>query len=93
MVEESTTEKIYDEPFHPYTQYLINSLPKFGDNLSGERARKSAFLSNLQVAAPSTPVSSHHGHLHNTDTRVYQLGSRHKVACWLAGDGEYGQAA
>ncbi len=31
IVEEATTEKIFDKPLHPYTQFLINSLPKFGD--------------------------------------------------------------
>ncbi len=31
IVEEAPTETIFGEPLHPYTQYLINSLPKFGD--------------------------------------------------------------
>ena len=31
IVEEGTTEQIFAEPVHPYTQFLINSLPKFGD--------------------------------------------------------------
>ena len=31
IVEEGLTEDIFDKPLHPYTQFLINSLPKFGD--------------------------------------------------------------
>jgi len=31
MVEVASTREIFKEPLHPYTQYLINSLPKIGD--------------------------------------------------------------
>jgi len=31
IVEEARTEAIFEEPLHPYTKYLIGSLPKFGD--------------------------------------------------------------
>ena len=36
IVEEAPTEKIFAESAHPYTQYLINSLPKFGDKSTRE---------------------------------------------------------
>jgi peptide/nickel transport system ATP-binding protein len=31
IIEEARVEAIFEQPQHPYTQYLINSLPKFGD--------------------------------------------------------------
>lgn len=31
MVEIASTHEIFKEPLHPYTQYLINSLPRIGD--------------------------------------------------------------
>ena len=44
IVEEAPTEKIFRRAGPPYTQYLINSLPKFGDKTTArERARQPAF--------------------------------------------------
>ena len=31
IIEEGPVETIFEQPLHPYTQYLINSLPEFGD--------------------------------------------------------------
>jgi peptide/nickel transport system ATP-binding protein len=44
IVEEATTEQIFDQPRHPYTQFLINSLPKFGDK-------------NMRSSVPGSPPS------------------------------------
>ena len=44
IVEEATTEQIFDQPLHPYTQFLINSLPKFGDK-------------NMRDSVPGSPPS------------------------------------
>ena len=44
IVEEATTEKIYGDPQHPYTQFLINSLPQVWRQVdTRKRARKSTF--------------------------------------------------
>ena len=44
IVEEGTTEQIFGNPLHPYTQFLINSLPKFGDK-------------NVRHSVPGSPPS------------------------------------
>ena len=36
LIEIGNTDEIFDEPKHPYTQMLINSLPKLGDNSQKE---------------------------------------------------------
>ena len=92
IVEEASTEKIFEDPRHPYTQYLINSLPRFGDKTIRESVPGSPpSLSNipsgcsfhprcpymLEVCKEKIPV------LENTDPT-------HKVACWLVGDEKHG---
>jgi peptide/nickel transport system ATP-binding protein len=95
MVEEATTEKIYGEPFHPYTRYLINSLPKFGD----KSVRESVPGSPPSLSDLPSGCSFHPRCPHVMDICTKQapdltgLGRNHQVACWLAGDGEYGKAA
>lgn len=44
IIEEAKTEELYEEPLHPYTQYLIKSLPKIGDK-------------SYKVSAPGAPPS------------------------------------
>ena len=44
IIEEAKVEAIFERPQHPYTQYLINSLPKFGDK-------------ELRESAPGAPPS------------------------------------
>jgi peptide/nickel transport system ATP-binding protein len=88
MVEEATTEKIYGEPFHPYTQYLINSLPKFGDKSVRESVPGSPpSLSNLPGGCsfhPRCPRAM--GICTKQSPDLTRLGNNHQVACWLAGD-------
>ena len=44
MIEEASTEEIFGNPLHPYTQYLIGSLPKIGDK-------------SYKTSAPGAPPS------------------------------------
>ncbi|MGB9857802.1 MAG: ABC transporter ATP-binding protein [Dictyoglomaceae bacterium] len=44
IIEEAKTEELYENPLHPYTKYLIGSLPKIGDK-------------SYKVSAPGTPPS------------------------------------
>jgi peptide/nickel transport system ATP-binding protein len=94
IVEEATTEKIFDEPFHPYTQYLINSLPRFGDKTVRASVPGSPpSLANLPSGCPFHPRCPR-----VLDICTKQMPSlvwlkvNHKVACWLVG-GENGKAA
>ncbi|MBN1886506.1 MAG: ABC transporter ATP-binding protein [Thermoflexales bacterium] len=90
IVEESTTEKVYGEPFHPYTRYLINSLPKFGD----KSVRESVPGSPPSLANLPSGCSFHPRCPRVMDICTKQIpdltrvGLNHRVACWLAGDGK-----
>ena len=43
IIEEAATAKIFGDPVHPYTRYLISSLPRFGDKTDPhQRAGQSA---------------------------------------------------
>jgi peptide/nickel transport system ATP-binding protein len=95
IVEEATTEKIFEEPIHPYTQFLINSLPKFGDKSTRQSAPGSPpSLIDLPGGCPFHPRCPH-----VTDTCKEQmpdfinLDTDHKVACWLVGEGENGKTS
>ena len=39
IVEEATVTDIFDQPFHPYTQGLLKSMPRRGDRITGRTRR------------------------------------------------------
>jgi peptide/nickel transport system ATP-binding protein len=94
MVEEATTEKISGHPVHPYTQYLINSLPRFGDKTTRESAPGSPpSLSDLPSGCPFHPRCPYVLEICAEQMPGFvRLSADHKVACWLAGDTD-GKAA
>jgi peptide/nickel transport system ATP-binding protein len=94
MVEEATTEKIFGHPVHPYTQYLINSLPRFGDKTTRESAPGSPpSLSDLPSGCPFHPRCPYVLEICAEQMPSFvRLSADHKVACWLAGDTD-GKAA
>ncbi|MCB0131108.1 MAG: ABC transporter ATP-binding protein, partial [Caldilineaceae bacterium] len=92
IVEEATTEKIFGEPAHPYTQYLINSLPKFGDKTQRDSVPGSPpSLASLPSGCPFHPRCPHVKEICKTEMPGFtRLDPDHKVACWLVGEGENG---
>ena len=92
MVEEAPTEKIFGEPLHPYTQYLINSLPKFGDKTPRESVPGSPpSLSDLPSGCAFHPRCPFVMDICKEKTPDYiAVESNHKVACWLIEEGENG---
>jgi peptide/nickel transport system ATP-binding protein len=90
IVEEATTEKIFGTPFHPYTKYLINSVPRFGDKSDRESAPGNPpSLSDLPIGCPfhvRCPNVMDICKLQMPGT--IELDSDHKVACWLTQDGD-----
>jgi peptide/nickel transport system ATP-binding protein len=94
LVEEATTERIFGEPLHPYTQYLINSLPRFGDKTPRESAPGSPpSLSALPSGCPFHPRCPYMLDVCAEQMPSFiSLAANHKVACWLVGD-EDGKAA
>ncbi|HOT91313.1 MAG TPA: ABC transporter ATP-binding protein [Anaerolineae bacterium] len=94
IVEEATTEKIYGDPQHPYTRFLINSLPRFGDKSPRESVPGSPpSLIDLPGGCSFHPRCPHvMGICREQTPDLVELNADHKVACWLVG-GKYGKVA
>ena len=92
IVEEATTEQIFDQPQHPYTQFLINSLPKFGDkNMRTSVPGSPPSLADLPSGCPFHPRCPHAKEIcHQQMPDFTHLDENHKVACWLVGEGKHG---
>jgi peptide/nickel transport system ATP-binding protein len=92
IVEEATTEQIFSQPRHPYTQFLINSLPKFGDkNMRGSVPGSPPSLINLPSGCPFHPRCPHVKEICRQQMPGFShLDENHKVACWLVGEGNHG---
>jgi peptide/nickel transport system ATP-binding protein len=95
IVEEGPTANIFRTPAHPYTQYLVNSLPKFGDKTPRESVPGSPpSLANLPPACPFHPRCPHVMDICKQEMPGTTLvEANHTVACWLAGEGTHGKAA
>ena len=95
IVEEATTQQIFDRPLHPYTQFLINSLPKFGDkNLRSSVPGSPPSLADLPAGCPFHPRCPHVKEICRQQMPDFSYPDEsHKVACWLIGEGKHGQAA
>jgi peptide/nickel transport system ATP-binding protein len=92
IVEEGTTEQIFEMPLHPYTQFLINSLPKFGDKMMRESVPGSPpSLADLPTGCPFHPRCPHAMAIcrEKMPGFCYPV-QRHRVACWLMGEGANG---
>jgi len=94
FVEEGPVDDIFNRPRHPYTQYLINSLPKFGDKTPRESVPGSPpSLMDLPGGCPFNPRCPHAMDVCTEQMPSFtRLDARHKVACWLVG-GEDGKTA
>ncbi|MBZ0292975.1 MAG: ABC transporter ATP-binding protein [Anaerolineae bacterium] len=88
IVEEAPTEKIFSEPLHPYTQFLINSLPKFGDKTMRDSVPGSPpSLADLPTGCPFHPRCPHVKDICRQQMPDFtQVDENHKVACWLVGE-------
>ena len=95
IVEEATTEQIFAQPLHPYTQFLINSLPKFGDkSVRASVPGSPPSLANLPKGCPFHPRCPHVKDICREEMPGFtQVDATHKVACWLVGEGQHGQGA
>ncbi len=89
IVEEATTAKIFGDPVHPYTQYLINSLPKFGDKAIRTSVPGSPpSLIDLPSGCPFHPRCPHAMDICRQQMPSFtSLTANHRVACWLIGEG------
>ncbi len=92
IVEEGTTEQIFAAPVHPYTQFLINSLPKFGDKTMRDSVPGSPpSLADLPKGCPFHPRCPHVKDICRQQMPDFtQLDKDHKAACWLVGEEQHG---
>jgi peptide/nickel transport system ATP-binding protein len=92
IVEEATTEQIFSQPRHPYTQFLINSLPKFGDkNMRSSVPGSPPSLADLPSGCPFHPRCPRVKEICRQQMPDFSyLDENHKVACWLVGEGKHG---
>jgi len=94
MIEEATAERVFDRPLHPYTQYLIDSLPKFGDKTLRRSAPGSPpSLAELPSGCPFHPRCPHAMDVCVQKMPGITVGEDHKVACWLVEGGRDGRAS
>jgi peptide/nickel transport system ATP-binding protein len=85
IIEEAKTEEIFENPLHPYTKYLIRSLPKIGDK-------------SYKVSVPGSPPSlinpptgckfhprcdSFKPECKKIEPQLIEISKDHKVACLL----------
>ena len=95
IVEEGTTEQIFRQPLHPYTQFLINSLPKFGDkNVRHSVPGSPPSLVDLPSGCPFHPRCPHAMEICTQQMPEFSYpDENHRVACWLIGEGKHEQPA
>jgi peptide/nickel transport system ATP-binding protein len=92
IVEEATTEQIFEQPLHPYTRFLINSLPKFGEKMMrGSVPGSPPSLIDLPSGCPFHPRCPQAMNICGEKMPGFSHPtSSHKVACWLYREEENG---
>jgi peptide/nickel transport system ATP-binding protein len=95
IVEEGTTEQIFGNPLHPYTQFLIDSLPKFGDkDVRHSVPGSPPSLADVPAGCPFHPRCPHAMEVCTQQMPGFSYpDENHRVACWLIGEGQHAQAA
>ena len=91
IVEEAATRTIFETPFHPYTKYLINSVPRFGDKAARESVPGNPpSLSDLPAGCPFHVRCPYVLDICKEQMPgTVELGSNHTVACWLSQEGDH----
>ncbi|MGQ9856672.1 MAG: ABC transporter ATP-binding protein [Fervidobacterium sp.] len=85
IVEEGKTEEIFEKPLHPYTKFLIESLPQFGER----RRRESAPGSPPSLASLPSGCAFHTRcpfamqQCKESVPQLIEVEQEHNVACWL----------
>jgi peptide/nickel transport system ATP-binding protein len=89
MIEEATTVEIFKNPLHPYTRYLIDSLPRFGDKgTRGSVPGSPPSLTNPPSGCPFHPRCPHaFAPCAEQMPGFVEPVPHHRVACWLIGEG------
>lgn len=94
IIEEADTVEIFKNPLHPYTQFLINSLPQFGD--TSERVSAPGQPPSLADVPPGCafhPRCPMAMPICREKRPEIVTKGEHRVACWLAAEGGEADAA
>lgn len=85
FVEEGKTEDIFENPLHPYTKFLIGSLPKMGDKSYKVSAPGSPpSLANLPQGCPFHPRCPYAMEICKKERpQLVEISDGHKSACFL----------
>jgi oligopeptide/dipeptide ABC transporter ATP-binding protein len=90
IVEEGLIADIFDQPFHPYTQGLLKSMPRLGDRLGKGAAR----LNEIPGALPSTTetiigckfadrCAYRFGICQEQQPELFEIRPGQRARCWL----------
>jgi peptide/nickel transport system ATP-binding protein len=85
IVEEAPVVELFKSPYHPYTKFLLKSLPSIGDKAQ----RVSAPGAPPSLTNPPTGCRFHprcpeaKGFCHARDPDLIRIGPRHRVACFV----------
>jgi peptide/nickel transport system ATP-binding protein len=92
IIEQAATERIFAQPMHPYTQFLINSLPKFGDKSVRDSVPGSPpSLVNVPAGCPFHPRCPQAiGICRQEMPDFHHVDENHKDACWSVEGGQHG---
>lgn len=90
IIEIGNTEEIYTNPLHPYTRYLISSLPKIGDKAYRTGVPGSPpSLSNLPAGCRFQDRCPEIKDIcREEEPSLVEVNDNHKVACFLVSKGE-----
>lgn len=85
FVEEGKTDEIFENPLHPYTKFLIGSLPKMGDKSYKVSAPGSPpSLANLPQGCPFHPRCPYVMDICKKERpQLVEINDGHKSACFL----------
>ncbi|HHT73610.1 MAG TPA: ABC transporter ATP-binding protein [Firmicutes bacterium] len=88
IIEEGETVEIFKNPLHPYTQFLINSLPQFGDISERVSAPgQPPSLANLPPGCSFHPRCPMAMPICKEKQPATTFQGEHQVACWLHAEG------
>ncbi len=90
VVEEASVSEIFDRPFHPYTQGLLQSMPRIGDRRDGRKQRLKDIpgivpvLTELIEGCKFADRCPHAFVLcRQTQPQLVAIGDKHYARCWL----------
>ena len=87
IVEYSTVDKLYNNPGHPYTQALLETLPNHGEGATKRLLSIPGQAPNLRQAPTFCPFAPRCQHVmekcRNENPKLRPLNDDQEVACWL----------